>query len=130
VQVIQIGSRTCGKPYGFYAKDNCGTTYFTIQFKGVNAVGRAEYADGFAPTNNPSGGGELLAGCSVRDDFQFALGNPSEDRLEAALGYRLGGICPAPSGKASNGVQVERDEQLDGVAPKSPLLMNRWLEAL
>ena len=34
VEVIQIGSTTCGKPYGFYPQDNCGTTYFTIQFAG------------------------------------------------------------------------------------------------
>ena len=26
VEVIQIGSTTCGKPYGFYPTDNCGTT--------------------------------------------------------------------------------------------------------
>ena len=32
----QIGSTTCGKPYGFYPEENCGTTYFTIQFRGVN----------------------------------------------------------------------------------------------
>ena len=34
VQVFQIGSTTCGKPYGFYPQDNCGTTYFSIQFQG------------------------------------------------------------------------------------------------
>ncbi|HUD96985.1 MAG TPA: S41 family peptidase, partial [Woeseiaceae bacterium] len=39
VEVIQIGSTTCGKPYGFYPTDNCGTTYFTIQFRGVNDKG-------------------------------------------------------------------------------------------
>ena len=33
VEVIQIGSTTCGKPYGFYPTDNCGTTYFTVQFR-------------------------------------------------------------------------------------------------
>ena len=39
VEVIQIGLTTCGKPYGFYPQDNCGTTYFSIEFKGVNAQG-------------------------------------------------------------------------------------------
>ena len=29
IEVIQFGSTTCGKPYGFYPQDNCGTTYFT-----------------------------------------------------------------------------------------------------
>src|SRR5690606_29308167 len=37
VSVYQIGSTTCGKPYGFYPQDNCGTTYFSIQFEGRNA---------------------------------------------------------------------------------------------
>ncbi|MDZ7769432.1 MAG: hypothetical protein U5K38_10330 [Woeseiaceae bacterium] len=31
VDVVQVGSTTCGKPYGFYPTGNCGTTYFTIQ---------------------------------------------------------------------------------------------------
>ena len=44
VEVIQIGSTTCGKPYGFYPTDNCGTTYFTIQFKGSNALGFGDYS--------------------------------------------------------------------------------------
>ena len=51
VEVIQIGSTTCGKPYGFYPRDNCSTTYFTIQTTGVNALGFGEYGDGFSPNN-------------------------------------------------------------------------------
>ena len=49
IEVIQIGSVTCGKPYGFYPMDNCGTTYFTIQFKGINSIGFGDYSDGFKP---------------------------------------------------------------------------------
>ena len=78
VQVIQIGSTTCGKPYGFYPEDNCGTTYFSVQFKGVNAAGFGDYTDGFAPNNRTAAGGERLPGCSVRDDFGFALGNTTK----------------------------------------------------
>ena len=36
MDVIQIGDTTCGKPYGFYAFDNCGISYFSIQFRGIN----------------------------------------------------------------------------------------------
>ena len=39
VEVVLIGDTTCGKPYGFYPTDNCGTTYFTVQFAGANAKG-------------------------------------------------------------------------------------------
>ena len=43
VEVVQIGSTTCGKPYGFYPQDNCGTTYFSIEFRGVNAMNFGDY---------------------------------------------------------------------------------------
>ncbi len=31
VTVHLIGSTTCGKPFGFTAKDNCGISYFPIE---------------------------------------------------------------------------------------------------
>lgn len=49
VQVIRIGKTTCGKPYGFTQKDNCGISYFPIEFKGVNQKGFGDFANGFAP---------------------------------------------------------------------------------
>lgn len=88
VEVIQIGSTTCGKPYGFYPEDNCGSTYFTIQFKGENAKGFGDYPDGFSPQNAVGGVGEQIPGCSVPDDYTRQLGDPSEARLAAALHYR------------------------------------------
>jgi hypothetical protein len=93
--VIQIGSHTCGKPYGFYPADNCGTTYFSIQFKGVNAKGFGDYADGFIPNGTGVAG---VTGCQVADDFAHALGDPAEVRLATALGYAAGQPCPAPTG--------------------------------
>ena len=51
VNVYLIGSTTCGKPYGFYPTDNCGTTYFSIQFRGENAANFGDYTDGFSPAN-------------------------------------------------------------------------------
>ena len=88
VVVHLIGGTTCGKPYGFYPRDNCNTTYFAIQFQGVNNVGFGDYADGFAPT------------CSVTDDFSHALGDPAENQLEVALGLRNSGTCTTPIGVA------------------------------
>ena len=126
VQVIQIGSTTCGKPYGFYPTDNCGTTFFTIQFRGVNAKNFGEYPDGFSPQNTTSTGGVRIPGCSVADDFQHALGDPAEGRFAAALGYRVGLTCTVPpSGmaKAALGVPMPAD----GVVYKSPWLENRIL---
>lgn len=135
VQVIQIGSTTCGKPYGFYAQDNCGTTYFTIEFKGVNDIGFGDYSDGFSPQNAAGTGGVSIPGCSVADDFGHALGDPLEGRFAAALAYRITGLCPAPSGLSPKALSMSAMRSLtasvdlfpvDGVLTKSPLRENRW----
>jgi carboxyl-terminal processing protease len=100
VNVVLIGGQTCGKPYGFYPQDNCGTTYFSIQFKGVNAQGFGDYTDGFIPANAVNAnGGVPVNGCDVADDYAHALGDPAEARLSAALGWLVSGAaaCPAPA---------------------------------
>jgi hypothetical protein len=129
VQVIQIGSKTCGKPYGFYPEDNCGTTYFSIQFQGVNEVGFGDYSDGFAPQNSVGTQTTPIPGCSVGDDFTRALGDANESRLAAALAYRTGGqaSCPAPSGLTGPGVSKPSLEAAEGRIRKSPLRENRIL---
>lgn len=76
-----MGDTTCGKPYGFFAADNCGTTYFAIQFVGVNDLGLGNYSDGFA------------ANCAATDDFRKPLGDPAEGQLATALRLNLTGAC-------------------------------------
>jgi carboxyl-terminal processing protease len=93
IKVIQIGETTCGKPYGFFPQDNCSTTYFTIQFQGVNDVGFGDYADGFVPGGTGAAANNV-PGCMVVDDFTHALGDPAESRLAAALQYRTNSTCP------------------------------------
>jgi len=100
VQVVLIGSTTCGKPYGFYPTDNCGTTYFTIQFRGENNANFGDYSDGFSPANTAANAGVSVPGCSVADDFTRDLGDPAERRIAAALSFRASNnqVCPAASG--------------------------------
>ncbi len=128
VEVFQIGSTTCGKPYGFYAQDNCGTTYFSIQFQGLNNMGEGEYPDGFAATNQSGPSSIQLPGCSVADDFTHELGDTNEGRLQAALGFRANGACPSPSGFAP-GVQLKPGQiplsAADGKMLKNPFRENR-----
>lgn len=94
IEVILIGDDTCGKPYGFYATDNCGITYFTIQFRGENEKGFGDYADGFV-IGGSDNGQDVVRGCVVADDFDHLLGDEQEARLAAALSYRETGSCPA-----------------------------------
>jgi hypothetical protein len=114
VQVIQIGGTTCGKPYGFYAQDNCGTTYFSIEFHGINAVGFGDYPDGFTPGGT---GGASFPGCQVTDDFTHALGDPAESLLFVAQGYEGGGNCLIPPA----GVAPPGQLHAAGIAVRSPL---------
>ena len=110
VEVILVGDTTCGKPYGFYGIDNCGTTYFTIQFKGVNATGFGDYTDGFSPPGAESVGVEI-GGCSVEDDLGHALGDPEEARLQTALEYLSTGSC----GTNAASVSAKRQHPLEAV---------------
>ena len=86
IEVILVGSTTCGKYHGFVSTDNCGTTYSTIQLRIVNNKGIADYDDGFLPT------------CSVADnDYDHQLGDPEESLLKTALVYQADDACPSSS---------------------------------
>lgn len=89
VETVLIGGTTCGKPYGFVGRDNCGTTYYPIQFTGVNEKGEGDFVEGFAAT------------CQVADDFSRDLGDPAEAQLSAALAYRSAGRCPTGTAAAT-----------------------------
>lgn len=131
VAVYQIGSTTCGKPYGFYPRDNCGTTYFSIQFEGRNAADFGDYPDGFAPANSPDLASVNLPGCAVADDFTRQLGDPMERRLAAALSFRASNnrnCPPALSSMPIPGLSAKQSlSQADGIMFKSPARENRIL---
>ena len=126
VEVIQIGTTTCGKPYGFYATDNCGTTYFTIQFRGVNSKNFGDYADGFAPGQPVSSATDIMPGCRVPDDFSNLLGDPSEALLSAAVTYAETGACP-PGTATSVATKVTADIGSD---PALDLMNDSRVQAL
>lgn len=89
IEVRLIGDTTCGKPYGFTAKDNCGISYFPIEFKGENAAGFSDYADGFAAT------------CPASDDFAHALGDAGEGMLNAAIYNLQNDACDLTAAQAA-----------------------------
>jgi carboxyl-terminal processing protease len=125
VQVHLIGSKTCGKPYGFVAKDNCGVSYFPIEFQGVNAKDFGDYADGFIP-----GTGALptnVPGCAAADDYSKALGDPAEGMLSAALRYRASGDTSCPAAALPKAANKLGGYQLDmpAVLMRPPVRENR-----
>lgn len=118
VEVILVGETTCGKPYGFYSTDNCGTTYSTVQIRAVNAKNFGDYPDGFSPENTRTVEGIPVPGCVVPDDFEHAFGDPAEARVAAALQYRQSGTCPTPSSVATLAVTSQQDVGAALVEPK------------
>ena len=99
VDVIQIGETTCGKPFGFYATDNCGTTYFSIHFRGENHKGFGDYADGFIPSAIDNQLADIR-GCVVADDLTHVLGDSDEAMLAQTLFYRENNECSVAIQKA------------------------------
>ena len=89
IDVILVGGTTCGKPYGFHRKDNCGLAFFAIEFQGYNARNFGDYTGGIKAT------------CPVADNFIATLGSSSEPLLAGALQHIDTGTCPAaPASKS------------------------------
>jgi carboxyl-terminal processing protease len=102
VDVRLIGGTTCGKPYGFLGQDNCGISYFPIEFKGANAAGFGDYADGLVPAATDNGT-DRVRGCVAADDLSRALGDPQEGQLAAALYMRANNSCPPAAAPGRDG---------------------------
>lgn len=84
LEVVTVGSTTCGKPVGFSPRTYCDRTFSLVNFESVNATGRGGYYDG------------LPAVCAVPDDPRQPLGAPWENLLAAALRHADGLGCATP----------------------------------
>jgi hypothetical protein len=116
VQVILVGDRTCGKPYGFHRKDNCGLAYFPIEFKVSNAAGFGDYTTGF-PVQ-----------CRVTEDPAKALGDTTEPLLAGALTHIDTGACPAgtAAGVLVEPASVSPLERAGAPSASSPMYQPGW----
>lgn len=121
IEVVLIGDTTCGKPFGFYPFDNCGTTYFTTQFRGANAKDFSDYSEGFSPANMVSPTGVAVSGCAVLDDFSKPLGDPEEARFAVALEYIENGGCPSPDPVSSSSAVASKAAGAKGAATNGTL---------
>lgn len=115
VTVNVVGGTTCGKPCGFIPKDNCGTTYYAIQFQGLQRTGlrglwRWHRAD--------------LRGA---DDCAHQVGDESEARLAAAFSPIDNGVCPAPAFKASDTLRKAEASRVPYLAQFAGAAEQRWL---
>jgi hypothetical protein len=86
IEVVQVGSTSCGKPVGFRPREHCGLTYSLVNFDSVNARGEGGYYNGLAAT------------CRVAEDFTKAMEDPTEPLTAAAIRHASGQGCPVASG--------------------------------
>lgn len=129
IEVIQIGTRTCGKPTGQFPIENCGITYVPLHFRGVNAMGFGDYDDGFAPGQATGSTGPVMAGCEVEDDFSMPLGDPNEAMLSAALTYASTGSCPTTEAVASRDVNGPLTSKTLSFSSSDPLMESPRMKA-
>jgi len=73
VEVVTIGDRTCGKPYGTQSRERCGKSINALEIDLLNAANVGGYYNG------------IDADCPVTEDISQALGQPSETLFSAAL---------------------------------------------
>lgn len=81
VEVITVGSTSCGKPYGTNGDERCGKVMQALRVSFVNASGVGDYYDGIG------------ADCPVNDNLNDTLGTPAEALFSSALDYIRTGSC-------------------------------------
>lgn len=114
MEVVLIGTNTCGKPFGFYPQDNCGTTYFSVQFQGNNEKGFGSYPDGFGSIQAPVAPSVRLPGCHVEgDDLEHLIGDQEENKLAVALNYIQRGSCTLPVNTSKSRSKLSSDETVE-----------------
>jgi len=94
VEVIQIGHKTCGKPYGYEGVGVfCNKVLFSINTESTNGDREGRYSDGLSPT------------CEVEDDLFTPLGSREESSLKETLYYIKNNKC-SPLNSSSSGYKI------------------------
>lgn len=81
MEVITVGSTTCGKPYATSPNTGCGKVANVLEIDLLNALDVGDYFEGIA------------ADCPVTEDVRTTLGETSEPLLSTALRYIDTGNC-------------------------------------
>lgn len=113
-KVVNIGAATFGKPYGFQPRSACNTVYSAVNFETFNAADVGRYTSGLAAT------------CNVTDDLSKALGDPTERRTAAALGFIQTNACPVVAADVQSNQPLDQEKRAQA-ATKS-IAEPRWLE--
>ena len=103
IEVITIGSVSCGKPYASrgYELIPDVVDVHVLESRSVNANGEGDFYDGFTPT------------CEAVDDPLLPFSDPQESLISVALHYAEYGECPVTN------VASNRVRNISSVEPQS-----------
>lgn len=88
IDVIVVGSSSCGKPVGSIPQSYCKKSLSIIDFEIKNSQNQGGYFDGIGAGYNG-----LSDFCNASDDLSFALGDNNESSVSSALAYINNGQC-------------------------------------
>lgn len=83
VDVVVIGAKTCGKPFGMAPVQICDKIVSVVNFQTFNALDQGDYSAG------------LPVECAVTDSVDADWGEKRDSLLKTALGYIDSGNCLA-----------------------------------
>lgn len=116
--VTLVGSPTFGKPVGQSGFPYCNDEFLLrpVTFETVNALDEGQYFDGLGVT------------CTVADELQFALGDPVEASLAAALTFIETGSCPPVTFRSAFSAPAgqHQDIPLDAAAQAAQRLLGAY----
>jgi carboxyl-terminal processing protease len=102
MEVVTIGSNTCGKPVGQTPDEYCDVVLSAINFRTVNSLGQGDYFDGLMPT------------CAVQDQIVADWGSLDDPVFAEGLNYLNTGNCsPAVSNRATTDISKTNVSQQD-----------------
>lgn len=88
IDVVVVGSTSCGKPVGSVLQTHCDKSLAVINFEIKNEDNQGQYFDGISAGYNG-----LTAFCDATDDVSLPLGNTNESSVSSALDYINNNQC-------------------------------------
>lgn len=98
LNVQLVGSKTYGKPVGFFGIGIDKYTVYLSQFKSANSKGEGDYFDGFTP------------GIAAADDVTHDFGDSNELAIASALAWIKGGAIPSGGRLNINGREINAEQ--------------------
>jgi C-terminal processing protease CtpA/Prc len=82
IDVVKIGTTSCGKPVGMYGAEFCNNIILPLQFSIANHYNEGDYFEGLVPD------------CLAEDDLGANFADTNEKMLSTAIYHMNNNVCP------------------------------------